>query len=71
MIRVIIQWKQDPKVGSVGLRIITSETKNKVTAERNITSETLKGLKDSFRSISQKFYRAVSLWWVEQKASNF
>ena len=28
-------------------------------------------LKDGFRSISQKFYRAAILWWVDQKTSNF
>ena len=28
-------------------------------------------LKDGFRSILQKFYRAAILWWVEQKTSNF
>ena len=28
-------------------------------------------LKDSYCSISQKFYRAVILWWVVQKTSNF
>ena len=27
-------------------------------------------LKDGFRSISQKFYRAVIQWWVGQKTSN-
>ena len=28
-------------------------------------------LKDCFRSISQNFYRATILWWVDQKTSNF
>ena len=28
-------------------------------------------LKDGFRLISQKLYRAAILWWVDQKASNF
>ena len=28
-------------------------------------------LKDGFRSISQKFYTAVYLRWVDQKTSNF
>ena len=28
-------------------------------------------LKDGFRSISQKFYRAAILWWVDQKTSDF
>ena len=28
-------------------------------------------LKDGFRSVSQKRYRAANLWWVDQKSSNF
>ena len=28
-------------------------------------------IKNDFRSILQKFYRAAILWWVEQKTSNF
>ena len=28
-------------------------------------------LKDGFRLISQKLYKAVILWWVDQKTSNF
>ena len=28
-------------------------------------------LKDAFRSISKKIYRAAILWWVDQKTSDF